>query len=50
VGFVPLFVAGALFGWLFIKSRSLRVAIAAHAAYNAVGLLALFATKAAGVQ
>jgi membrane protease YdiL (CAAX protease family) len=50
VGFVPLFVAGALFGWLFMKSRSLRVAIAAHAAYNALGLLALFATKATGVQ
>jgi membrane protease YdiL (CAAX protease family) len=45
VGFVPLVVAGALFGWLFMRSGSLRVAIVAHAAYNALGVVALFATK-----
>jgi uncharacterized protein len=48
-GFVPLLVAGALFGLLFIKSRSLWVAIAAHSAYNALGVVALFASKASGV-
>ena len=48
-GFVPLLVAGALFGLLFIKSRSLWVAIAAHSAYNALGVIALFASKASGV-
>jgi membrane protease YdiL (CAAX protease family) len=48
-GFVPLVVAGALFGLLFIRSRSLWVAIAAHSAYNALGVAALFASKASGV-
>lgn len=47
-GLVPLLVAGALFGLLFIKSRSLRVAIVAHSAYNALGVLALFASKGSG--
>jgi len=45
VGFVPLLVMGALFGWLFVKSRSLPVAILAHATYNALGVIALLATK-----
>jgi uncharacterized protein len=49
-GFVPLVVAGALFGWLYMRSGSLRVAILAHAAYNALGVLALFATKSLGFQ
>jgi membrane protease YdiL (CAAX protease family) len=48
-GFVPLLVAGALFGWLFIRSESLWVAITAHAAYNALGVIALFASKSSGV-
>jgi membrane protease YdiL (CAAX protease family) len=50
VGFVPLLVAGLLFGWVFVQSRSLRVAIFAHAAYNALGVVALFATKGLGIQ
>ena len=45
VGFVPLLVMGALFGWLFVKSRSLPVAILAHATYNALGVIALLATR-----
>jgi membrane protease YdiL (CAAX protease family) len=49
VGFVPLLVVGALFGLLFIKSRSLMVALVAHAAYNALGVVALVASKASGV-
>lgn len=48
-GLVPLLVAGGLFGWLFIRSRSLRVAIVAHVAYNAFGVIALFASKASGI-
>ena len=49
VGFVPLAVAGVLFGWLYMKSRSLWVALVAHAAYNALGVLALFASKTSGL-
>jgi membrane protease YdiL (CAAX protease family) len=49
VGFVPLLVAGALFGGLFIRSRSLWVAVAAHSAYNALSLLALLVSRASGV-
>jgi membrane protease YdiL (CAAX protease family) len=49
VGFLPLLVTGAVFGWLFAKSQSLWVAVAAHAAYNALGVFALLASKSSGV-
>ncbi len=49
VGLVPLMVVGLLFGWLFMKSRSLRVAMVAHAAFNAIGLVAILASKSSGV-
>jgi membrane protease YdiL (CAAX protease family) len=49
VGFVPLMGVGLLFGWLFMKSRSLRVAMVAHAAFNAIGLGAMLAFKSSGI-
>jgi len=49
VGFVPLLLAGTLFGWIFVRSRSLAVAILAHAAYNALGVVALFVSRPPGL-
>ena len=49
VGFLPLFVVGALFGWLFLTSRSLKVAIVAHAVFNSLGVAVLLAQKTSGI-
>ncbi len=48
VGFVPLAVAGAVFGWLYLRSGSLRVAVVAHAVFNALGVVAILALRAQG--
>lgn len=45
---IPLMFAGALFAWVFQSSRSLWTAIAAHAAFNSIAVVALYALKAAG--
>jgi len=38
-GFVGIFIAGIVFGWLAYRSRSIATSMAAHAFYNAFGLL-----------
>lgn len=49
VGFLPLLVVGAILGWLFVASRSLRVAILAHAVFNALGVAVLLASHASEI-
>lgn len=44
---VPLMLAGALFAWVFKATRSLWPAVAAHAAFNLIAVIALYAIKAA---
>ncbi len=48
--FLPLFVLGASMGALFVKSRSLWTAVIAHAAFNGLGVMALYALRALGLQ
>lgn len=48
VGFVPLAVAGAVFGWLYLRSGSLRVAVVAHALFNALGVIAILVSTSQG--
>ncbi len=45
----PIFVLALILGWLFVRTRSLTVCIVAHAAFNGIGLAALYAAKAAGL-
>ena len=45
----PIFVLSLVLGWLFVRTRSLTVCIVAHAAFNGLGLAALYALKATGV-
>lgn len=48
-GFVPLAVVGGLMGWLYRASGSLRVAIVAHALFNAMGVAVLVAQGSSGI-
>jgi len=45
----PIFVFALLLGWLFVRTRSLWVSIAAHAMFNALGVGALYALKGSGL-
>lgn len=46
---VPVFVLALGLGWLMLRSRSLWVCIAAHAAFNASGLVLLLAVQTKGL-
>ncbi len=46
---VPIFVLGGMLAVIFIRTRSLSAPIAAHMIFNATGLIALYAAKAAGL-
>jgi membrane protease YdiL (CAAX protease family) len=45
--FVPLVAAGALFAWLFYRTRSLWSAVLAHAVFNLVAVVAIYALRGA---
>ena len=45
----PIFVLAVVLGRLFLSSRSLWSSIASHAAFNTIGIVAVYALKWAGV-
>lgn len=49
VAILPIFLLALVLGYLFVRTRSLLVCIAAHALFNASGLLALYAAKSMGL-
>ena len=46
--FVALLPVGVALGWVFLSRRSVYAAIGLHAAFNALQVIALFASGAAG--
>jgi membrane protease YdiL (CAAX protease family) len=44
----PIFVLSLVLGWVFVRTRSLWPCVAAHALFNAFGVLALYALRASG--
>ncbi|MGV8082283.1 MAG: lysostaphin resistance A-like protein [Coriobacteriia bacterium] len=43
--FVPILVVAVLLGWLYVRSGSLWVSMAAHSAFNLIALTAVFLTR-----
>jgi len=46
--FVPIGLFGLILAWLYVKTENLAVPILAHALFNSVGIIALYALKAGG--
>lgn len=46
--FVPIGFFGLILAWLYVKTENLAVPIFAHALFNSVGLIGLYALKAGG--